>query len=128
MITVRNNHFIKKVFGGTWPFPIVCKKQSNKITRKCNWLKAFLLAVGRSVDQNEIDSLTVPNMRPFVGNDSQLVHLWVFFFLIQRYTKYSCSCIKQLQSRLRINLNNSKLFTSVGFISWNWVNSDIHKL
>ncbi|XP_020621706.1 leucine-rich repeat-containing protein 28-like isoform X2 [Orbicella faveolata] len=28
-----------------------------------------------SVDQNEIDSLTVPNMRPFVGNDSQLVHL-----------------------------------------------------
>ncbi|XP_078366293.1 uncharacterized protein LOC144650486 [Oculina patagonica] len=28
-----------------------------------------------SVDKNEIDSLTLPNMRPFFGNDSQLVHL-----------------------------------------------------
>ncbi|KAJ7372476.1 hypothetical protein OS493_018983 [Desmophyllum pertusum] len=28
-----------------------------------------------SVDQNEIESITQPNMRPFFGNNSQLVHL-----------------------------------------------------
>lgn len=52
-------------------------QRDNKITSTCNdnLFKAFLLVVGRSVDQNEIGSLTVPNMRPFFGNDSQLVHL-----------------------------------------------------
>lgn len=29
----------------------------------------------RSVDYNEITSITYPNMKPFFGNDSQLLHL-----------------------------------------------------
>jgi len=60
-----------------------------------------------SVDQNEIVSLTVPNMRPFFGKDSQLVHLNVSNNQISTISTGAFSNLIHLQV-LELHMNHLK--------------------